>query len=433
MSDLILVATLGDDVEPLLRSIDRHCPSQLLIAGTKNIDGLKTDLLEQSELQKNQVSALKLEDKNDPVSVADQIGNYFIQHITIDENKIIADFTGGEKPTPAGLVLFAQEYEDVELGLMTKLGPQQETTEPLFTWRTISFDRMKLKMNVRQAQEALDSYQFEEMKARLRDAAELQNISPDEREILHCLIQVAIGYDCWDRGLFQEAHNILKREETGRFVRERNGYLDYLVRIRQQLDPSCDSAEMDDNLDLEQLKKPNTPDPFLLAGEFVKSARRRKGQDRLDEAVARLYRAIEMIIQTALTVHTQEYTSAFPEQKLPEDIDIGAQPSDGMLKLGLEDSFQVYSGIMKNDKKRHLAGFWEENKAMIRNCIGHRNFSLLAHGFRPIKDTAVIDEGLKICNDLLDSARQEFSQESQYQSVKPDLDTTLMCELNQVS
>ncbi len=95
-----------------------------------------------------------------------------------------------------------------------------------------------------------------------------------------------IGYDYWDRGLFKEAFEVLTEEKVGKYVKDRNGYLKILIRTSQILNPKSDQEFKLETSGTESILNKLSPDPFLLAGEFVKTARRRKIQGQYDEAVA---------------------------------------------------------------------------------------------------------------------------------------------------
>lgn len=104
--------------------------------------------------------------------------------------------------------------------------------------------------------------------------------------------------------------------EAGHLVKDKNGYLSILIRIRRALNSETDTGVLP--LDKTDNKLPSqlAPGPFKLAGEFVNAVRRRNVQKQYDEAVARLYRSSEMIVRTVLILETGEFSSGFPVRKI---------------------------------------------------------------------------------------------------------------------
>lgn len=122
----------------------------------------------------------------------------------------------------------------------------------------------------------------------------------------------------------------------------------------------------------------------LMVRDLVSNARRRYLQSKYDDAVARLYRALEMIGQIEFEKETGSSTSDADAGKLPERVreeyarQYGQGP-DGKLKLPLFATFRALA-----EMNNSLGQKFEQNDEVLRSLLGSRNHSILAHGVAPI-------------------------------------------------
>ena len=116
--------------------------------------------------------------------------------------------------------------------------------------------------------------------------------------------------------------------------------------------------------------------PFYILGSLINNARRRAEETKYDDAIARLYRSLELIAQIKLN----EY-----------DIDTSDVKLDILNKHGVEQEFKPdFSGKIKlslvqdyellNNLGDDLGEFYIKNKDEFRATISSRNNSILAHG-----------------------------------------------------
>lgn len=117
-----------------------------------------------------------------------------------------------------------------------------------------------------------------------------------------------------------------------------------------------------------------------MLASILNNARRREDENKFDDAVARLYRSLELIAQIRLS---KEYgidssnidIDVLRQNNVDEDYLSEINISDE-IKFGLTADYELLAKL--NDE---LGDFYLENKNQIRNILKFRNNSILAHGF----------------------------------------------------
>jgi len=234
------------------------------------------------------------------------------------------------------------------------------------------FDQVKTLFN---------SYRFKDAKSVLN-----QIVISDGKEKFEQLIE---AYDLWDKFDHRTAFKILG-EISDMQISQNKGFLGKLNRMEKY--------------------------ETLILVDLINNASRRIEEGKYDDAVARLYRTIELIAQIKLA---GEGLDDLSEQKfMIEDlkrkkVDIRGYEDyadeKGRLKLGLSNKFNLLKdmGWEEADKV-----YLENNK--LKDLLKKRNSSILAHGLEPVeKKTATelfdaVKEYAKIIlpelNELLEDA-----------------------------
>jgi CRISPR-associated protein (TIGR02710 family) len=127
---------------------------------------------------------------------------------------------------------------------------------------------------------------------------------------------------------------------------------------------------------------------FETVEDLLNNAERCAYQERFDDAVGRLYRAMELAAQLALKLHHQLETGAIDLEKLPESLRgryalKQEQLGGTALKLGLRASYDLLAEL------RDPVGIcWTDRRQKLLDALNTRNNSLFAHGFRSIDYSA---------------------------------------------
>ncbi len=124
-----------------------------------------------------------------------------------------------------------------------------------------------------------------------------------------------------------------------------------------------------------------------LSKILLLNAERRAKQERYDDAVGRLYRALELLAQIRLLVTYDIKTGDVDIEKLPEPLrneyEKMRSPDKGKIQLALKKSYELLAEF-PNDP---IGRLYQENANRIINALETRNNSLFAHGFQPITES----------------------------------------------
>jgi len=117
--------------------------------------------------------------------------------------------------------------------------------------------------------------------------------------------------------------------------------------------------------------------------DLCANARRCADRGRYDDAVARLYRALEALAQLRLTerYHLPD-TGEVPLEEVPEPLrsQWASRARDGFLYLGLQEDYRLLNALGDDLGRR----FYDLGLDGRKSPLSARNQSILAHGFTPV-------------------------------------------------
>jgi CRISPR-associated protein (TIGR02710 family) len=194
---------------------------------------------------------------------------------------------------------------------------------------------------------------------------------PERKRELSSLEKLAKALEAWDRFDHQNSRNNLRDVKNS------------ANDLRAALGPARATLVLQDADKLwthlgtlEQAQAPSRPHVL----DLLANAQRRKDEGRFDDAVARLYRAIEAIAQVSLKEgHGFESTESVPLDRIPEPLRTMWAPKgrDGVVKLGLQDDYELLAVLGDPvGQQFQRAGLSGE-----KSPLSVRNRSILAHGF----------------------------------------------------
>lgn len=409
-----LIATVGGTPQPLIATIVEHKPelvcflcSQESVEKIKEIkDGIANQLGEQCIQRDHKVL---VEDYNDVVHCYEKAQECFrkLKDWGITPEEIVVDYTGGTKSMSVALglaaVRFGCMFSYVGGSKRTKegLGIVVDGTEQVYTsinpW---SFFAVEEK---RRIAEAFNSYQFIAALEATRNLLARPNLDPTLKQFLQIFELLCEGYSAWDRFEHQKATESLKkaasqlesyvelgsRESYRSFLKDVKSNLEWLQRLQRQT---------------HGFKHPARSQVF----DLIANAKRRIDEGKYDDAVARLYRALEMEGQVCLREDPLRIESAsdVPEEKLPEGLRDEfkrkyREEQTGKIKLPLYAVFRLLERAGHPRGKR-----FQEMEKELKKILSARNHSILAHGTTPIqKDTC--EEFLRLILEFLGDSAEE--------------------------
>ena len=121
---------------------------------------------------------------------------------------------------------------------------------------------------------------------------------------------------------------------------------------------------------------------YYILASLINNSRRRFEESKFDDAIARLYRALELIGQIKLEEYGLDSSDIDISILKEKNVDEGfirtlesLRNKDGKIKIGLIKDFELISYI-----DDYLGEFYLENEKKIMNSVKFRNSSILAHG-----------------------------------------------------
>ena len=290
--------------------------------------------------------------------------------------EVYVDITGGTKAMSAALMLAAVEH----FKNFTYVGGFSRDTNNLGTILTGSEHVVRcqnpwITYAVRELERAnglLEAFYADSAAAILKDAA--GKCDESQRARLETFAGLAKALGLADRFDFKGAH-----AEFRRWRQKLELSLDYplykrLTSLHEHWKAVGDQVKYSDQ----------TAERETLL-ELIANAERRANQSRYDDAVGRLYRAVELrgqqLVKQAFGAELGKVSfECLPPASCEAVIKKLGQPHDGPYKLGVRNLFW----ILRFSEDETLG-----EKARIYNCLKDhlqkRNNSLLAHGLLPVK------------------------------------------------
>ncbi len=294
--------------------------------------------------------------------------------------RVTVDYTSGTKSMTAALAILGVFFE-VTLSNISgsrKNGIVVKGTEVMRTVRPIA---MVCEKRITEATKFFNECRFN---TTLFIINSIREMTADETilENIVTLHKAALAYSAWDKFDHNTAFENLKPLKAAEFNLNKRFLGELLTR--------------------------NEKEPYWIADLINNAKRRGDIEHKFDDAVARLYRTVELIAQYRLR----------KEHKLePSSLDVGRVPSDlrerwgimkvnEKIKLGLERDYELLTAFGDDVGKRFIAD------KEFRGLLSKRNNSILAHGLEPL-DKEVYERLLGKTLDIADYFIPDLKQNLQ--------------------
>ena len=379
----------GEDIaQALLLSIQQHQPERVIFLCTEmtaeqTLPLIKKDL----DLPPESCEVHVLPNENDVQFLYQE----YLDRIRSCEH-IIVDFTSGTKAMSAALFAAGIAVEADQVSYV--VGPRDETGRVIQSEEAFTFPPT-LVLAERTLERARDLFNRCDFHAASVLADYYRRTLPessDLRRLAKTLYLLGTAYDCWDHFQYKQATNLV-----GKAANPRENLIDLDVDLLKSNSQFLHNAAREDFC-AERLV------------DLANNARRRLQQGRFDDALARLYRAYEFLIQfqliTKYTINTNGVTlSELDKYDLCSETKKRyrhlAEYSDGKIKLGLREGLELLAEL-KDDLRDGLInlywkpGSWQpgkitaaENAGPLQSWLNQRNNSFLAHGTKPAEEQTV--------------------------------------------
>jgi CRISPR-associated protein (TIGR02710 family) len=287
--------------------------------------------------------------------------------------ELCADYTGGTKTMSLALGMAALDY-GVALYLTTSATRENlirvergESTERAPT------TLVAVERSFNQTIPAfLADYNYSAAVAQLQTLLTAYELPPDQKRQIRQQRDLWEGFDAWDRFDHAAAWQLL--EPYLNQMQAQGLFLKRVMHSRQLIDPGFQPTAM--------IKGHG----YELVEDLLLNADRRAHQHRYDDAVGRLYRALELLVQLRLQLAYELKTGDLDLDKLPEplrpDYAERRNPRNGKIQIALIQSYELLSRL--GEPPDPLGQLYQQRLGDLLNALQFRNHSLFAHGFQPI-------------------------------------------------
>lgn len=277
-----------------------------------------------------------------------------------DSARIIANYTGGTKTMSVVLALLGVITPGCELSL--NKGPRSDLVKVITGDVPVAVDTWNIfaQMQLDTVREFLDNFNY----AGANDVLSQLSKRPLEKGIQSKIIHLRLlcqAFDAWDKFNHQKAGDLLSLSGS-------KALAPFIIALKRIMATGKNHHG------------------YEKVADLVLNSRRRAKQQRYDDAVARLYRATELLAQIRLRKEKQIDSGdvSIEQLELPQNIreKYEARRKNGKIAIGLTDTYELLAIL--NDPVGEL---YRNRKNKILNAIKKRNFSILAHGTAPISET----------------------------------------------
>lgn len=372
----LLILTVGGSCAPVVTAIKDYKPDHtVFIVSTGDrgsritIDGdqkpcqkedktPEVNILRQTGMQEGQYHIKELSDPDTLHLCFEEIRHELLNLSPEQQEwRKVADYTGGTKTMSAALCLAALQtgWElSVVRGSRTDLIRVRDGTEMASLVNTWD---VRARQQIEQAEELFNQYAYSPAGDLLKSLVRSAPLSPGLQGSIQKIVTLCHGFDAWDRFDHVRAAQILQPY--------RDEFLPQWKMLKKIL------GEM----------QPSKYEPVF---DLFFNAERRAHNGRYDDAVARLYRALEMLAQTRLKQREPALSADnIIVSLLPDPLQVRFASRKGKIKLGLLEDYDLLSEL--DDP---LGTFFSPQRQKLLATLEKRNSSILAHGSTPC------DEGI---------------------------------------
>jgi CRISPR-associated protein (TIGR02710 family) len=277
-----------------------------------------------------------------------------------DGYRVTVDFASGTKAMSAGAVLAATEKA---ANLSYVSGKRVGGKVALGEEKLIVYAPRKaiIREQYRHLAKLFEAHQFDSCR-KLIDAIKETIGDPEENKRLEVFRDICEGYYQWDVFNHEKAKELLLKLEV--IPDENKEFLGRLTNTKERRE-------------------------IFLIADLLNNSERRKREGKYDDAVARLYRVIELLAQYILKSKYNIETSNLQLEKidqavekcpsLKEELEI-EKDEKGWIRIGLLKSYKVLYCLGEKIEEEFL------NNKKLQDLLRKRNESILAHGTMPVTE-----------------------------------------------
>lgn len=335
----------------LVFSVRNHNPDKIFfVVSQESLNTTLPKIMEKTHTEN--CENIQIQNPDDIHKIYENLQQEFRQ-IKKDFDQVAIDYTSGTKAMTSALTILGTIYEADALSYITGErmgGVVQAGTEKL---HVVQPHFATTEQKVKTAIQLFNRNQFDAT-ASMINQIERTTKDTQMRKRLDPFRSVAQAYSLWDKFQHHEAFKAL---------------------IKVNLDKISLNKRF-----LGQLLKTTQPEPYYVADLINNAKRRGVREQKYDDAVARLYRTMELLAQYQLRKKYQIDTKETRIEDLSQTLVSKWQVhSEGKpLKIPMEKAYELLQA------KGDPLGVTHNQDDELKDLLNKRNESILAHGHKPV-------------------------------------------------
>ncbi len=342
---------------------DMH-PEKIIFIGShdslKTVESIKKEYLknENEELENYEFHQIHFIDN--VIDIFNEISKKVIEN---EDSKIFINYTSGTKSMSVAAALCSVVYKTKLMSLSGDRNKDGVVEHQMGTYKTQNLYSVYNQFNIDKMKRYFNIYRFEETMEICDEIVDFENASIYK--------QVFDYYNKWDKFNHKNKLDIIDSSifDDEQFVKQ---------FIKNQEAIKILKRIQDENRD------------YYIIADLINNSQRRYEEGKYDDAVARLYRSIELIAQTKLKIEYGISTDNIDLSKIKTKVSSYyyqglKNRSKGKLQLGLKQDYKLLKQM--NDK---LGKAFYENPD-FKEILDARNYSILAHGTNAISKEKYVE------------------------------------------
>lgn len=309
-----MIISVGGTPQPIIKSICEYKPEFISFFASQDTCELVASI--KAEINKNGIntkSEITLADNINDLLHCHEKAEEAVERVTLKGYKkedVIVDYTGGTKNMSVALALAAISHgfsfsyvggkERTKEGVGIVVNGQEEIYPSVNPWDFLAIEERK-KIAI-----LFNTYQFKAAK-NLTDA--LLEKTTKFKSLFKKIGFLIEGYYEWDLFRHQKALDVFKRAKIEEILETDDKFIKAFAKAAET-----------NWLFLEEIVKNEKKPSGLLILDLYANAERRFNEGKVDDAVLRLYRLVEMIAQERLFRKYGIDVSDVKEEKIPEGL-----------------------------------------------------------------------------------------------------------------
>lgn len=293
--------------------------------------------------------------------------------------QLLADYTGGTKTMSVAL---AQVALDDKLETYVTSSTRRDNlvkVERGERVRRATTSAVTVERTILQVLPAfLRQYNYPAAIAELETLLQERELSGNNADRVQLWLDCCTGFDLWDRFDHAEAWFYLKDYVKYPQLREPIFFLKRVMASREAFAPAAG-----DGFTAPESMRGHG---YEIVEDMLLNAERRSTLARYDDAVARLYRTLELLAQMRLWEAYEIKTGDVALDKLPEALRSkyeAFRAQSGKIQIPLFKAYTLLTEFPDDPVGKEFASA----KGQIQDALQVRNYSILAHGLRPVTES----------------------------------------------